>query len=100
MRAERKKDRESTNPVVCFDLQNVLSCSKGEISNFFYKSKIDVYNLTAHLSTTKQVYCPLWSEELMGRNGNEIASALIRILKAVFTDNPKIKDLRVRKIVE
>lgn len=78
-RNERNNDRKSNTPVLAFDLQNVLTCPKAEISSFYYKSKMSVYNLTSHLSINNQVYCCIWPEVLMGRKGNNIASALIRI---------------------
>lgn len=68
--------------MLCFNLQNVFNCPKAVISNFFYESKFNVYNLT-----TKQVRGALSSEVLMGRNGNDITSALIKMPKAVFTDS-------------
>lgn len=91
-RNEKRKDRENNSTaLLVFDLQNVLSCPQADISNFYYKSKLNVYNLTAILSTTKQVYCAIWHEILMGRVGNDLASAVIRILKTVFEDNDLTK---------
>ncbi|CAG9773293.1 unnamed protein product [Ceutorhynchus assimilis] len=84
MRENRKKDRENDIPVLCFDLENVLSCPKAEIKNFFYKSKLSVYNMTAHLSVNKDVYCAVWSEAVHGRSGNDIASAVYKILNQVL----------------
>ncbi|XP_055844901.1 uncharacterized protein LOC129911203 [Episyrphus balteatus] len=51
----RQQDRTLSTPVICFDLQNVLSCPKAEVSSFFYHSKLNTYNLTAHLSTNNMV---------------------------------------------
>nr|CAH7724128.1 unnamed protein product [Callosobruchus chinensis] len=93
-RQERNLDRESKErAVLCFDLQNVLTCPKAEVSKFFYKSKLSVYNLTAHLSLSKQVYCAVWAEHLIGRTGNDIASALYRILNQVVEDHPSLTEL-------
>ncbi|XP_072398779.1 uncharacterized protein [Diabrotica undecimpunctata] len=92
-RENKNKDRETQTTFLVFDLQNVLSCPHAEVSNFYYKSKLNVYNLTAILSSTKQVYCSLWHECLMGRTGNDLASALIKILEAVFLDNPNLTSL-------
>lgn len=92
-RIEKNRDRENRNTFLVFDLQNVLSCPHAEVSNFYYKSKLNVYNLTALLSSTKQVYCALWNESLMGRSGNDIASALLKILEAVFKDNRDLTSL-------
>lgn len=94
MRDNRQKDRDNKNKaVITFDLENVLTCPKAEISQFYYKTKFSVYNLTAHLSTTKQVYCAIWTEATMGRKGNDIASALHKIIQRVLNDNPDIKEL-------
>ncbi|CAH2100965.1 unnamed protein product [Euphydryas editha] len=87
-RSNRDKDRKGTIPVLCFDLENVLSCPKAEVSNFFYKSKFSTYNMTGHLSTNKKVYCAIWSENTAGRSGNDIASAVYKILTQVLLDNP------------
>ena len=92
-REERKKDRQSGHPVLCFDLQNVLTVPKAEISNFFYLRKLSVYNMTAHLSLDKDVYCCIWSESQSGRAGNDLASAILRILESVLTTHPQLKNL-------
>lgn len=76
MRNEKKKDKDSVTPILCFDLENVLSCPKGDDKNFFYKNKLNVYNMTAHLSINNNVYCAVWCEALHGRAGNDIASAV------------------------
>ena len=50
MRDERKQDRELKEKnvaVVSFDLQNVITCPRAEVSCFFYKRKLNVYNETA-----------------------------------------------------
>lgn len=60
MRQERQADRDAENTlVVCFDLQNVITCPRAEISSFFYKRKLNLYNLTAHSSLSKKGYCAI-----------------------------------------
>lgn len=49
--------------------------------------------MTAHLSTTKKVYCALWPETLSGRAGIDIASAVYKILEKVIQDNPSMGSL-------
>lgn len=93
MRQEKKKDVENGKAVLCFDLENVLTCPKGDVKNFFYKSKLNVYNMTAHLSINRTVYCAIWSEAMHGRAGNDIASAIYRILKRVLEDYPLLEEL-------
>lgn len=79
MREEKKRDIESGIPILCFDLENVITCPKGDLKNFFYKSKLNVYNMTAHLSLNRKVYCAIWSEAMRGRSGNDISSAVYKI---------------------
>ncbi|XP_067681124.1 uncharacterized protein [Haliotis asinina] len=81
---ERDRDREDREKlVVCFDLENVLSCPQANISSFFYRRKLSVYNLTAHCSLDSQGYCAIWNETQAGRGANEITSALISILTKI-----------------
>lgn len=77
---ERDTDRTSQKAVLCFDMQNVLCCPRANVSNFFYKRKLNVFNLTAHLSINKCAYNAVWPENLAGRGANEISSALVKIL--------------------
>lgn len=92
MRLERSTDRESKIPTLCFDLQNVITCPRAEVGDFFYSQKLNIYNLTAHFSTTGQIYCAIWTEAKQGRSGNILASAFRKILDKVLEDN-NIADL-------
>ena len=91
MREEKKKDKASGDKkmLVVFDLENVINLPKAEISSFFYKRKLNLYNLTA-ITTTKQGYCSIWTELTSGRKGNDIASAFIQLMEKVVNDNPNI----------
>lgn len=96
MRGEREKDRENKNPncaVVCFDLENVINLPKSDVSVLFYKQKLNVYNLTAHSSVGKEVYCAIWPETMCGRSGNDISSALIQILEKIISKHPQIIEI-------
>jgi hypothetical protein len=100
---ERDKDRAEnkraptgqtvTTAVICFDLENTFALPKAEVSNFFYKRKLNVYNLTAHCSVDGATYCAIWHEALSGRAANQIASAITRILHALCADHPSLKHL-------
>ena len=35
----------------------------------------------------------MWNESLMGRAGNDLASALVKILEMVFSENKELKNL-------
>lgn len=54
---ERKRDRAKNIPVICFDLENVFALPRGDVSCYFYKRKLNCFNMTAILSATKDVYC-------------------------------------------
>jgi hypothetical protein len=90
---ERKIDREMKTAVICFDLQNVITLPRANISNMFYKRKLNMYNLTGHFSENKQGFAVLWHEGQSGRAGNDIASALTTMLSKVIEQNPDITEL-------
>jgi len=90
---ERDNDWHSNRAVLCFDLQNVISVPSTNVSNMFYKRKLNVYNLTGHLSVKKKGYCSVWHEGLSGRGGNDIASAVVAILKKIVVEFPELSEL-------
>lgn len=89
---DRKNEDEQT-AIVCFDMENVFALPQSNISCFFYSRKLNTYNLTAHCNLDKQAYCCIWSEGTHGRQGNDIASALIKILDRVVKDFPHINKM-------
>ncbi|KAK4875572.1 hypothetical protein RN001_011994 [Aquatica leii] len=96
MRQERKNDTktQTTNcAVICFDLENVINLPKSDVSILFYKQKLNVYNLTAHCSISKEVYCAIWPETMCGRSGNDLSSALVQILEKVVSNHPEINEI-------
>lgn len=78
---------------VAFDLENVFALPKAEVSNFFYKRKLNCYNLTAHsmFKGQAQVYCMVWHEMISGRAGNHLASAVYKLMKDIMAGNDDIK---------
>lgn len=88
---ERDNDRTSEKAVLCFDLENVSTCPRANISIFFYKRKLNVYNLTAHMSLNKRIYTAIWVEHQTGRCASEIASALLKVLERVLQDVPDLE---------
>ena len=83
-------DRKSL--MVVFDLENVITLPKSEGGSFFYKRKLNLYNLTV-MTSSKQGYCALWTECMSGRAGNDIVSAFIQILNKVAEDHPHVTEL-------
>ena len=69
-------------------MESVLALPLTNVSNYFYKHKLNVYHLTAHCSLSKQSYGALWPETLSGRSGNDIASALVCLLERLVNDHP------------
>jgi len=35
-----------------------------------------------------QVYCALWHEDIVGRAGNDMASAVLKVIETIFEQNP------------
>ena len=94
MRQERNDDMQNKSRfVVCFNLENVISLPKAATSNFFYKQKLNLYNLNAHVWATGQAYYAVWPETLSGRSGTDIASAVAKVLHAVMHDDQDITDI-------
>ncbi|ESO92470.1 hypothetical protein LOTGIDRAFT_175701 [Lottia gigantea] len=60
------RNRKDNSVVVCFDMQNVMTCPRASVSNFFYKRKLSVFNLTAHCSYNKVAYNAIWTDNMMG----------------------------------
>ncbi|GBN13904.1 hypothetical protein AVEN_262506-1 [Araneus ventricosus] len=85
VRNEEKKDKDL--PALLFDFQNVIRSPHVNISSLFYLRILNVYNLTAYYTPTKQVYCALWSETLSVLTGNDIASSFHKILTVLTEEN-------------
>lgn len=96
-RAERNRDRENGDAfVVCFDLENVFALPRANVGTFFYKRKLNTYNMTAHCSVNKKGYGAIWHEGQSGRGANDIASAVLKLLNAIVDDNaddPRLKHI-------
>ncbi|KAF0708842.1 Uncharacterized protein FWK35_00033730 [Aphis craccivora] len=95
MRIERDNDKiiDSKTAVVCFDLENVLTLPKTNVGCAFYKRKLNCYNLTAHLNLNGQIYCAIWNEGLVGRSGNDLASAIVSCLEQIIEDHRSIEKI-------
>jgi len=95
---ERDADRnclDAEQAVLCTDLENVITLPRSNVSSMLYKRKLNVYNMTGHLSTNKKTkaLCVLWNESQSGRTGNDMASAVYRMLKEVLVLHPHLKRL-------
>ena len=68
--------------IIVFGLENVTNLPKAEVGSFFYKRKLDLYNVMA-MTSDKQGYYAIWSELTL------VASAFTAILKKIFADGNK-----------
>ena len=95
-REQRKRDtlnQDTSTVMVSFDMENVFALPRTNVSSAFYKRKLNVYNMTARVYQTKKAYCAIWSEEICGRTGNDIASTVHYLLQQVIKDNPTCETL-------
>ncbi|CAH2086925.1 unnamed protein product [Euphydryas editha] len=84
VRAEKENDKKniSDNFLVCvYDLQSVMPCPRGEVSSFFYISKLNVLNFTITELGTNNTKCFVWHEGAGARGVNEIGSCVLMYLK-------------------
>lgn len=86
-RTEKEEDKTKISKnyrVACFDLQAALPTPKGEVSTFYYKSKLSTYNFTICDLNKKglgTVNCYIWHEGEGHKGSNEIGSCLLHYLE-------------------
>ncbi|KAL4719252.1 hypothetical protein ACJJTC_018955 [Scirpophaga incertulas] len=78
LKLESKMLAISNNKVACivFDFQKVLSAPHGNISIYYYRRKLNVYNFTIFELASKEAFCYMWDEQIAKRGANEVASCL------------------------
>lgn len=105
-RAEKKKDRKEIlddKKVVIYDLQAVLQCPRGETSAFYYKSKLNSYNLTLveldkiddnpkKHQAYKDVHCFYWNETEGKRGAIEIGTCILKYFDMLFSNNDNLSE--------
>lgn len=86
-RAEKEQDKMKGSRVVVavYDLQATMPCPRGDVSNFYYISKVNVLNFTITDLKTKDVYCNVWHEGHGNRGVNEIATCVWNYLNQIDT---------------
>lgn len=99
-RAEKERDKELAKEkdshlvVGVFDLQAVLPSPRGEVSVFYYKSKLNSYNLTISELNLNNVECFFWHEGEGNRGAIEIGSCVYKFLQGI-ADMKNDDDLEV-----
>lgn len=80
-KASDKNKISETFVVACFDMQAVLPLPKGEISIFYYKSKVNVMNLTVTEIESEDACCYVWHEGEGGKGAIEVTSCIFKYLE-------------------
>lgn len=90
--SREEKDRDKNTPknvIVCtYDLQAVLPLPNGDISVFYYLSKVATYNFTICDIKNLQSYCYVWHEGEANRGANEIASCVWKYMEQKSQESP------------
>ncbi|CAG9816980.1 unnamed protein product [Phaedon cochleariae] len=90
-RIEKDNDKNRTDGtiVAVYDLQAVMQVPKGQVSLFFYKSRINCLNFTVSDLEVKNVVCYFWDETEGARGAVEIGSCILDYIKAQSERNPE-----------
>ncbi|XP_053599759.1 uncharacterized protein LOC128669186 [Plodia interpunctella] len=84
LKSQDKKDAEESNGKIVtsvFDFEKVLQCPLGEISIFYYKRKLSVFNFTVYDMGKKKAVCYMWDESVAKRGANEVSSCLLDFIQ-------------------
>ncbi|CAH2094970.1 unnamed protein product [Euphydryas editha] len=83
-RKEKDADKINAGPniiVAVYDLQAILQIPRGNTSIFYYKSKLNTFNLTiSHLGNDK-TDCFFWHEGEANRGADEIGSCVFKFIE-------------------
>ena len=89
-RKEKALDKTTTNSVVAvYDLQAVMQLPKGDVSVFYYKSKLNVLNFTIYDIKTNSCQCFVWDESNGHRGVNELGTCVLHYIKSVIESGKK-----------
>lgn len=83
-RVEKRTDKENADTdaiVAVYDLLAVVQLPKSNVSTFYYKSKLNVLNLTIYDLKTNNCNCYVWDESNAHRGVNEIGTCVMKYLK-------------------
>lgn len=102
-RIEKQKDRQNitkNDKVVIYDLEAVLQCPRGDSSAFYYKSKLNSYNLTLTELTKSSsktaydvVHCYFWTESDAKRGAVEIGTCILKYMERLCEGHPEDKNI-------
>ncbi|CAG4937422.1 unnamed protein product [Parnassius apollo] len=76
-RIENDKDKNEGKIVFTVDMQAVMMAPKSKISSLYYRTKLQVHNLTFFNVKNRDGFCYLWNETEGGLNSEEFASVWV-----------------------
>ncbi|KAK7449366.1 hypothetical protein BaRGS_00040017 [Batillaria attramentaria] len=97
-RREKVKDKEEASfhtSVWTMDTQAVLLCPKTNASALYYKTKLQVHNLTFYNLKTKEGYCKVWDETEGDLSSEMFAYLQFRHFEDYLRSHPSIQTLIV-----
>lgn len=83
-RLEKATDKENINEnliVSCFDMQAIMPVPKGDVSIFYYKSRLSTMNFTVTELKSDETFCYVWHEGEGGKGATEVGSCLYKYLE-------------------
>jgi hypothetical protein len=97
-RAEKSKDKSETTfmkSVWTMDLQAVLTCPKTKAGSLYYKTKLQVHNMTFYNLQTHEGFCYLWDESEGDLSSETFAWIQYHHFASYLTKNRSIKEVVV-----
>jgi len=81
-RTEKQLDKEKSNLILAvYDLQAVMPLPKGDVSIFYYRSKLNVLNFTIYDMQKNIADCYVWDESNGHRGVNELGTCILKYLE-------------------
>lgn len=88
-KTEAEKCQNGEIVTACFDMQKILTCPFGNVSIFYYKRKLNLYNFTVYDMSQKNGYCYMWSEANGKKGANEVCSGLMLFMQSKIDGGTK-----------
>ncbi|GFN99558.1 hypothetical protein PoB_002606400 [Plakobranchus ocellatus] len=99
-RAEKDEDKKSalslhdeSMSVWTFDTQSVILCPQTKASALYFRTKLQVHNLTFYNNCTRDSFCYYWDESEGELKAGNFASLQYYHFKTFLASNPHIKTL-------
>ncbi|KAJ8877512.1 hypothetical protein PR048_021967 [Dryococelus australis] len=83
-RKEKNNDKINDEAILgVYDLQAVVQLPKEDVSHFYYKSKVNLFNSTVNYLKTNTCECYMWEEGTGHRSVNELGLCVLQYLKKI-----------------